>query len=236
MSNKPRKHSEEQKSRESSARRMRGRWGAARSASPTIPINPERHLIVTEGEKTEPYYFEAIRGRINARYHGRWVTVQIVGAGANTVSLMNRARQIASDDATGFTHVWVVYDKDDFSSEDFNAVAEMCEHEHAGGAQFHAVWSNECFELWYILHFEYMSSDLSRTSYASKLTASLEAIGEGQYRKNRSDMFDILESRLDSAMENASKLEQFNRGKTPADSAPGTTVHKLVDHLRPFFN
>lgn len=57
MSNKPPKHSELKK-KETAAKRMRGSWGKSRAAAPSIRIRPERFLIVTEGTRTEPLYFE----------------------------------------------------------------------------------------------------------------------------------------------------------------------------------
>lgn len=128
MSNKPCKHSELKK-KGSTAKRMRASWGKPRSAVPTIRIRPERFLIVTEGTKTEPYYFEGFRRRINAEFHGEYVTLRVCGVGDNTISLFERARSIASADPDGFTQVWVVYDRDSFPSRDFNAVVDLCSAE-----------------------------------------------------------------------------------------------------------
>lgn len=36
-----------------------------------IRIQPEYHLIVTEGTKTEPQYFQAVRDIINRQYRGK---------------------------------------------------------------------------------------------------------------------------------------------------------------------
>lgn len=233
MSNKPRKHSELKK-RESAAKRMKVRWGKTRSAAPSIRIRPERFLIVTEGTKTEPYYFEGFRRRVNAEYHGEFVTLLVYGLGDNTVSLFEQAKRIAEADPDGFTQVWVVYDKDSFPSRDFNAVPVLCDAASGGGVAYHAAWTNEAFELWYVLHFAYVDSALGRSAYAPILTRYLRAEGLGAYEKNRSDMFDVLESRMQTAISNAEKLEEANAGAAPADSNPGTTVHLLVEELLPY--
>lgn len=235
MSNKPPKHSEVKK-KESAAKRMRASWGKSRSAAPSIRIRPERFLVVTEGTKTEPYYFEGFRKRINAGYHGEYVTLRVCGVGDNTVSLFERAKAIAIADPDGFTQVWVVYDKDSFPSRDFNAVAERCVSASDGSVVYHAAWTNEAFELWYILHFAYVDSALDRGSYEPILTRHLRAEGLGKYEKNRADMFDILEDRMSAAISNAERLEESNRGVTPADSNPGTAVHLLVKELLPYLN
>lgn len=35
---------------------------------------------------------------------------------------------------------------------------------------------------------------------------------------------------------NAERLAVQNKGKTPAASAPGTKMHELIKHLRPYLN
>ncbi len=39
---------------------------------------------------------------------------------------------------------------------------------------------------------------------------------------------------MDFAITNAERLDAMNEGKTPASSAPGTKVHELIKHLRPY--
>lgn len=233
MSNKPGKHSELKK-KGSTAKRMRASWGKPRSAVPTIRIRPERFLIVTEGTKTEPYYFEGFRRRINAEFHGEYVTLRVCGMGDNTISLFERARSIASADPDGFTQVWVVYDRDSFPSRDFNAVVDLCSAESGRDVVYRAAWTNESFELWYLLHFAYIDSALDRGSYIPMLTRRLCADGLGKYEKNRTDMFCVLEDRMRTAIANAERLEESNMGRAPADSNPGTTVHLLVKELMPY--
>jgi hypothetical protein len=235
MSLKPQKHSEA-KTAQSTARRLLSSWDSGRKSAPSRHINPERHLIVTEGTKTEPLYFEAIRKRINDQYHGAWITVEILGAGMNTLSLMELAMSSASNNINIYSHVWLVYDKDSFSANNFNAVALFCKNHSEVETEYHAIWSNESFELWYLLHFQYLQSALRRDMYTKKLTVHLRERNKGRYTKSRPDMFQILESRIDTAINNASKLEVANSGKTPDDSNPGTMMHKLIMHLKPYMS
>ena len=53
-------------------------------------ISPEYHLIVSEGTKTEPKYFEKIKETIDAKYRDR-IHLDISDIGDNTVNLFNRA-------------------------------------------------------------------------------------------------------------------------------------------------
>lgn len=162
------------------------------------------------------------------------MTLRVYGVGANTVSLFDRAKQIAEADPDGFTQVWVVYDKDSFPARDFNAVVDLCASASGEGVVYRAAWTNEAFELWYILHFMFTDSALGRDSYEPILTRCLCEDGAGGYTKNRPDMFDVLEGRIPVAMANAEKLEHVNEGRAPADSNPGTSVHLLVKELLPY--
>ena len=130
-------------------------------------LQPEYHLIVTEGTDTEPAYFGAIRDRINARYQGR-IQLEIYGEGDNTLSLLNKARNRAFANPNGYRHAWVVYDTDDFPAEHIDQTAQLCEAWSTEDTTYHAIWSNQCIELWFLLHFSYMHSDLHRSEYWPK--------------------------------------------------------------------
>ena len=151
------------------------------SRQPQIKLQPEYHLIVTEGTKTEPNYCETIRDEINREYKGR-INLVIEGTGFNTVSLVQRVQKIVYDSPNSFKHVWVVYDKDDFTSEQFNRAKEICEESSTEDTIYHAIWSNQCIELWFLLHFCYYQSDTHRDEYYPKLTKYLKEIGAGEYR------------------------------------------------------
>lgn len=77
-----------------------------------------RFLIVCEGTKTEPHYFEALIKNCISTI--REVTIE--GEGQSTVALVDKAQAIRKklerDNAMSFDRVWLVFDKDDFN--DFN--------------------------------------------------------------------------------------------------------------------
>ncbi len=196
-------------------------------------IQPEYHLIVTEGTDTEPAYFGAMRDIINSSYPDR-VQLNVHGAGDNTINLFQKAKQMVSASANGYKHVWVVYDTDDFPAEHINKTARLCIEESTEETTYHAIWSNQCIELWFLLHFSFMQSDLHRSSYWPKLTDILTLQGLGKYEKNRSDMYQVLIPYMNAAIVNAKKLDKINAGKLPSVAAPGTKVHVLVEKLKPY--
>lgn len=199
-------------------------------------IQPEYHLIITEGTKTEPKYFKAIKEYINQRYNER-IHLEIQGKGQNTVMLFESAKRIAEADPNECKHVWVVYDKDDFPAEHFNLTAELCKNSSSAKREYHAIWSNQCIELWFLLHFDFLQSDITREEYYPKLNQRLKQLGKGEYRKNRADMFSILLPNISIAISNAKRLytESFeNQNKTPSESSPCTTVFQLIEKLLPY--
>ncbi len=208
------------------------RWMNPRK-SKEILIQPEYHLIVTEGTDTEPQYFESIKTRINSKYQ-RKIYLEIYGEGDNTLSLLKKAQKRALGSSTIFKHVWIVFDTDDFPPDHINRTVEKCLSMTNEETEYHALWSNQCVELWFMLHFNYIDADLHRSEYFPKLTEWMSNIGCGKYEKNRKDMFDILMPYLDNAIDNAKKLNAINKNKTPANSSPGTQVYKLLELLKPY--
>ena len=198
-----------------------------------IKIHPEYHLIVTEGTDTEPAYFGAIKEIINKRYPEK-IHLDVSGEGDNTISLFGRAKLLAGNNSNIYKHVWIVYDTDDFPSDHIDRVLQLCVENSTEETTFHAIWSNQCIELWFLLHFSFMQSDIHRTEYWPKLTEHLKQIGVGEYMKNRKDMYQILYPYMDYAIGNAKRLNALNEGKLPSKAAPGTKVYELIEILKPY--
>lgn len=69
-------------------------------------VDPEYHLIITEGIKTEPYYFEGLKDEINQKYRGHIsIKIEGIGQGANTLTLLERAQNIVAESPTEFKHI-----------------------------------------------------------------------------------------------------------------------------------
>ena len=199
----------------------------------SIKIHPEYHLIVTEGTNTEPAYFGAIKDIINKRYPEK-IHLDVSGEGDNTINLFEKAKLLAGNNSNVYKHVWIVYDTDDFPADHVDCVLQLCVENSTEETTFHAVWSNQCIELWFLLHFSFMQSDIHRTEYWPKLTEHLKQIGAGEYTKNRKDMYQILYPYLDYALGNAKRLNALNDGKLPSKAAPGTKVYELIEVLKPY--
>ena len=109
-------------------------------------IFPEYHLIVSEGTKTEPKYFEKIRETVGVKYRDH-IHLDILGGGNNTVNLYNQALKDVARSNNVYKHVWLVFDKDDFPPENFDRTTELCLTASIAETTYHPIWSNQCIEL-----------------------------------------------------------------------------------------
>ncbi|MBV9849956.1 MAG: RloB domain-containing protein [Armatimonadetes bacterium] len=180
----------------------------------------ERFLIVCEGTETEPRYFQ------NFDAPGR--VLEVRGTGMNTLSLVNEAIRLRAELETDrppgqepFDQCWCVFDRDSFGT--FN---EAIDKARANG--FRAAYTNEAFELWYLLHFDYHDAALSRQQYGDKLSDLLRR----RYEKDDPTMYAALLPRQEAAIQNAERLMARYDPHNPQRDNPCTTVHELVKELR----
>jgi hypothetical protein len=195
------------------------------SPSPTI-------LIVCEGKNTETSYFSQIQVR--------GVTIDSIGVGYNTVSLVRKAEELAALHA--YDEVWCVFDKDDFSPHDFNNAIHMAEKKH-----MHAVYSNQAFEFWLILHFnDHQGGALHRSRYNKMLNEELQPYGvlyDGEGCKViTQELFNLMvakdpktgKKRNELAIERAERIYERLDHCSPAVEESSTTVYMLMKHLMGF--
>jgi hypothetical protein len=171
-------------------------------------------LIVCEGAETEPRYFRGFKVVVGDN---------IRGFGLAPMQLVAKAKEIAHKEGP-FDQVWCVFDKDDIPADDFDNAIQSAE-----SVGHRVAYSNEAFELWFCLHFNYLDTPISRNQYLSRLTDLLNT----PYSKTDSEMYRRLESRQDDAIWNAERLEQQHLADTPpSQRCPITKVHHLVSALR----
>jgi hypothetical protein len=172
----------------------------------------KRFLVVCEGENTEPNYFRAfpVEGRV----------VEVKGAAGNTISVVDTARALSTE--KHYDRVWCVFDKDSFPDDRFMGAITR-----ARALGFSVAYSNEAFELWYLLHFDFITAGVSRHEYARMLAERMGA----PYSKNSLEMYVQLRPRLATAIRNARKLLAGYEPCRPHVDNPSTTVHLLVQEL-----
>jgi len=194
-------------------------------------------LIVTEGEKTEPNYFEeAIKDFNNGLNEDDKIKLDIMGQGMNTLSLAKSAEEFVYEvdkyrnKTPIYSKVFVAFAKDSFNDTLFDEAIKFCENQG-----WIPLWSNEAFELWFMLHFYYNDAALSRNLYKEKIEEYFKANGlKYKYKKNDKDIYSLLKQygSLEKALERARKLHlEDHKNDKPSESNCCTTVYKFFEDL-----
>lgn len=209
----------------------RGKPWAIRSLDRKVDVRPEREriLIVCEGAKTEPNYFKSIKNLLPKQVAS---VIDVEGEGFNTQSLVDYAKQkrdAKKDSDYPYDEIWVVFDRDNFKPDAFDNAIHSAE-----AMEMKVAWSNEAFELWYILPFEARQTGMSRTEYKDCLTKHLGT----PYLKNDSDIHSKLQTRGNEseAIQRAKSLQTLHPGTPHNGANPCTTVNDLVEKLNSFIN
>ena len=189
-----------------------------RDARPTRETKPTI-LIVCEGEKTEPYYFNSFR--ITS------LNVVTQGGKGNTTGLVDYAEKMAKY----YDNVWCVFDKDDFPDNNYNTACQKAQLHQ----KLNLACSNESFELWYLLHFHFVCVPLERKQITEKLNEVMIKELNQSYEKNLQNMYELLLDRQAIAIANSNRLYEFHSenvaNPTHSQLNPITFVHKLVEYL-----
>lgn len=194
--------------------RREGQRGAAGYHHRKVGVRPviARFLIVCEGEKTEPQYFD--------RFRMPTVVIRTVGTGRSSIDVVREAVKRRQDD--DYDQVWCVFDRDRCEARDFrDAIAQ------ADRLGLRVAYSNEAFELWFLLHFIYFDTAVRREDYEKKLGQHLGH----PYDKTSARLYAELETRQDTAIAHAARLLASHPRADPEANNPSTTVHLLVQEL-----
>jgi hypothetical protein len=197
-------------------------------------VKRQYFLIVCEGTKTEPNYFEGLRkylkpGVINT------VDLEIEGTGHNTLTVIEDAQKararLEKFSGRTFDEVWAVFDRDSFPADHFN---DAIFNAKAIGIQ--CAWTNEAFELWYLLHFQLYENGMPRADYKGKIESQLSLkMGKPyRYQKKSEEIYQLLNEYGDIklAIARARQLETVFAGRTDyANHNPCTKVHALIEKL-----
>lgn len=185
------------------------------------------HLFFN-GEVAEPQYFEGFNDLpSNFRIKLRRMAKDKSEA---PWQLIDRAIKVKSDlefNSKDGDEAWCVFDVDDYLKQSPQKFNEAIKKAEKNGIKL--CWSNQCFEIWFLLHFEYCESVISRKDYDQKLQKYFKKeCGGFSYQKN-CDVFDELSGLQEKAIKNAEKL--FKSHPNLQDN-PSTTVFEIVKNLR----
>jgi hypothetical protein len=189
----------------------------------------EKILIVCEGEKTEPNYFEDARDY----YCLHSVNVEVRGdCSSDPMSIVNFAKQRfreEKDAGDPFDKIYCVFDKDGHATyaRALDALAFATPKD-----TYFTINSVPCFEYWLLLHFIYSArpyTALPGNSSGNQVLTELKNYIPG-YEKGLRTIFSGLIGQLDQAKIHAEQaLRESERNDT---DNPSTRVHELVRVLQ----
>lgn len=223
MSLKPLKASEQKKNQERINAKMQKR------KKELLDDLPPYIYIVSEGIKTEPNYIKGIAGVINSKFSDLSSGDRIVvkGTGKNTRSLLKYARKQVKIDFPQAAVVWLMYDKDDFPLDDFDNTQYSAE-DKKDNRQYRVAWSNECIELWFVLHFQELEVNNGREHYRKILKQKCG------YEKNLKNIYDLLKDKTNIAINRARRQYESYNDLPPSKRCPATRVYELVEELQKY--
>lgn len=191
--------------------------------------------IFTEGTETEPNYFKSIKEELRLLN----IDIRIAGTARNTLSLVDyvidfKDKNNINTETIDGDEIWVVFDKDSFDRDFDNAINKAEAH------SIKVAYSNESFELWFLLHFNYIDCSISRSDYNKKLGENLSKLTNKkitEYKKNSKEMYSLIKNYEIEAIKRAKKLLDTHKNeKSFLKKNPSTTVHVLVENLRKLKN
>lgn len=191
----------------------------------------ERVLIVCEGAKTEPNYFNALVAQLRLNT----ANVEIDGGSDSSPrSVVAYAKRRYKEDwekqgkENGFDRVYCVFDKDEHATYQ-EALSNIKEAKPSN--TFYPINSVPCFEFWLLLHFIYTTMPIVRTGDRSPGDNTLRELKRflPNYNKGAKAIYNEVKDKTETAIKNAQKV---NKASNEADTDnPSTLVHTLVEYL-----
>ncbi len=160
--------------------------------------------------------------------------------GCSNVTLVDCTIALAED--SNYDEVWCVFDMDfkgdvNGQFEDFNSAIQKCVN-----AGIKCAYSNDVFELWIYLHFQFTDQRNHRVFYYQQLGEifNINYERDGKKRKFVLKLYDYLNKHQNSnqltAIERSKKLESLHEGFAPHLQNPITFVHLLVEELNEYLS
>jgi len=188
--------------------------------------------IYCEGKNTEPEYFKSFP--VNTE-----TIITAIGLGRSKTALVEKTIELLSKDGLMIRQanfdadrqLWVVFDYDIREvneADDFNQAIEL-----ATRKGIRVAYSNDSFELWFVLHYQYQTAAVTRKEYyeilSSKLNCNYEV--EGKAKKFTQKLYSRFLPDQPQAIQHAKRLHEGKINDSYCDQNPCTTVYQLVEEL-----
>lgn len=178
-------------------------------------------IIATEGQRTEPLYFNMEVFKENRRTQIRVLPSDEDGSSPRSV--LKRLQQYADEYQFGEgDQFWLVIDKDRWTDDMLREIIGLC-----NDSDYQVALSNPCFELWLLLHFRKVEElelpkDMSSNDIKGIFNPLINERNAGDYDATYTPW-------INQALTEAPKLDIHPNAPFP--DCPGTRVYRLVEEL-----
>lgn len=190
-------------------------------------------FVWSHTEKAEEEYFKAFKNHLQTsllitRQKTRWDPQELIEHVIEWLNNQGRGQVDSESD----DQVWCVFDVDDFYKSKSETLLRAVTK--ATTKNIKIAYSNECLELWFLLHFNRINASIPRDDFVSKINAAFKKHGLGEFKKN-DPVFDILLPFQDAAINNATAIYCENdtwHQKLGPNGNPSTSIHLLVKEIK----
>ncbi len=187
---------------------------------------PERYVLATEGSETEPDYFEMIQDKFGEGFSFFFDFAKSRNIRkpdpVNTLKFMKKElkeKELKRDD-----EAWIIVDRDEWTEEQIKPLYKWAKKKK----NYHVAFSNPCFEVWLLFHFEEWKNYRSSKECKSCLKSYLPECD----KKNMKNKIEL--EHIHKAIERASLRWKVSSAPPHWPGEAGvTTVHELMEKLLP---
>lgn len=181
-----------------------------------IPVKKIK-FIYCEGESEEKYFY-----MLNQKYNGSNIKIKNLGKGQ--LEFVNDVIKHHKYDQAD--EVYAAFDADDMDNQEIDKCFKQCS---INGINI--LFSNVCFEVWLLLHYEYFNMDYTRDILYQKLEKHMELNIKYTDFKGQSYV-PYLMDKVNQAIQNISKLStgnNYNKYSNPYSTIDDRILKKIFD-------
>lgn len=173
--------------------------------------------------QTETRYFQRIIRELRGKLH---LKVKAIPKDPSTI--LKKVLKIPRIDEQD--QKWLVIDKDNFKN-----IQYLISTAKRQGVQ--VAYSNPCFELWILLHYEYLETEISIQNCIKKLEHHIgrqKNLKRYKYEKNDTNLYNYIYANRSAAVRRAKKLMEYWQSKgelNPDRNNPSTNIFSLIELL-----
>lgn len=196
----------------------------------------KRFILFCEGRNTEPLYFKA--------FPVSSAEIRCIGKGGRSkLSLVRYGlKELEKMESYPEDEVWFIFDMDVHYPEvsdqkaDFNSAIQLAQEKHQ------VAYSNDCLELWFVLHYHQVTAQLTRREYYEILSKKWDMDYEKEAKKIAfastlyQKLLDDPDASQEEAIKRAKALWEESLHLSPGDKNPITSVFQLVEELDKHLN